>query len=65
MHGWGGIRELAHRGINKDRLDVYSHVETSGARWGAFFGFSRPTSHLVPIFSDFCQQLILANCWST
>ena len=30
---------LHHNGQN----DVYSHVETSGERWDAFFGFSRPT----------------------
>ncbi len=32
----GGWR---HNGHN----NIYSHVETSGARWGTYFGFSRPT----------------------
>jgi hypothetical protein len=32
---------LRHNGQN----DIYSHVETSGARWGTVVGFSRPTLH--------------------
>ena len=48
----GGLR---HNGQN----NIYSHVEISGARWGAFFGFSRPTLH------QFSQIFVSDRFWRT
>ena len=50
-----GVRKggLRYNGQN----NLYSHVETSGARWGAFFGFSRPTS------SRFSQIFVSNQFW--
>ena len=71
MHGQGRDKG-AHRGIIKGdqgvkkggmrhnrHINFYSHVETSGARWGAFFGFSRPTLH------QFSQILVSNQFWLT
>ena len=53
----GGLR---HNGKN----DIYSHAETSGARRGAFFRFSRPTlRRFSRIFAPFRQRSILAYRW--
>ena len=44
MHGWGKDKGAQKGGLRHDRQNnICSRVETSGARWGAFFGFSRPT----------------------
>jgi hypothetical protein len=46
---------LHHNGQN----NTYSHAETSGARWGSFFGFSCPTLH------QFSQILCSDRFWRT
>ena len=46
---------LCHNGQN----DIYSQIETSGTRWGAFFGFSRPT------LKRFSHILVSHHFWRT
>ena len=59
MRGRGRVKRETHRGIimgnqyvkkgglrHNGQNNIYSHVETSGARWGAFLGFM---PHLAPI----------------
>ena len=42
-----------------EKNDIYSHAETSGARRGAFFGFSRPA------LRQFSQIFISDRFWRT